>query len=361
MFKQDSFVFISGCGHHELDADVLERINKLSNSSYEFFTVQNGVFADNKLDTLIPQYEVLANKNVVIMQSTYNLALKEELLSLIFACKYQYQAKSVTAILPFMLYRRQDHPERPIEIHRNLMMIKELKAVGLDNIVFIDIHSNITLENCHQEGIRAWNIDTSAAFRDFILQSLMECASHDQHCYVYSPDIGSIRRCLNLYTELCVGLKKNNFDTKILQLSVFPKIRRTTGQVEMITDEEVLKKIQTEFADYPIIFDDQLLQGAWVVMRDDEISTGGTANKVGRRLKELGVNTLLYCITHPVLAPGWKRIFFNNNPFSPNSIFFGNTRPRGYENSTFGLVTKVDVSYEVARSLLNIFREISPA
>ena len=360
MFKNDSFIFISGCGNHELDARILERINKLSRNSYDFFSVQNGVFADGELDTQVPNYEKIKDKNVVIMQSVYTLALKEELLSLIFACKHQYSAKSVTAILPFMMYRRQDHPERPVEIHRNLMIIKELKAVGLDNVVFVDIHSATTLNNCQQEGLRCWNIETPAAFKDYVLQKLIENINNGLPVFIYSADFGSIKRCLIFYEELCLGLKKNNIDPSVIKISIYPKRRQSTGQVEMINDKDILEQLKKEYPKYPFVFDESQLSGSCVVMFDDEISTGGTINKGGRRLKTLGVNDLLYCVTHPVLAPGWKRIFLNENPFSPDGIFFGNTRPRGYENSTGGLVTKVDLSYEIARSLLNIFREIAP-
>jgi len=70
-------------------------------------------------------------------------------------------------------------------------------------------------------------------------------------------------------------------------------------------------------------------------MAEDEANTCVTANKTGRRLKALGAKNIIFLAIHPVLARGWRRKLFYENPFY--KIILGDTIPRGYEKMDWRL------------------------
>jgi len=343
MFEPQKFAILGGTGNHDLDAGVLHWINQWGACQLKFHHLDMDTFADIEDDFKIEGNENLTGKHVIVFQSMHNLRLMHQFLMLAWAAKFQYGAASIIGVVPFYMYRRQDHPEKPEEIHRNLWLAHNMAANGVSKLVLCDIHSLITLENCRKEGIEVWNVDPTPAY-SFQVKTWVERAHQEgREFYVYSPDLGSVTRALVLAKEL--GVK----------LAVTPKHRLPTGKVEMIQDPDIIERLCQQHKTDLIIADDQL-SGATVVMCDDEVATGGTAKLTAQRLvNEIGAYEVLFYATHPVCTPGWKRVFVADNAFT--HIFLGNTIPRGYEKATGGKITEVDLSQVIAQQLFKVMHK----
>jgi len=125
MFDPRKFIVIGGTGNHDLDAHVLREINKLGHTELEFSHLDIDLYPDREDAFEIQEYEKLSGRHVIIFQSVYDVSLKERFLTLIWAAKYQYKARSVIAVVPFMIYRRQERAEKEKEINRNRMFIHQ--------------------------------------------------------------------------------------------------------------------------------------------------------------------------------------------------------------------------------------------
>lgn len=340
--EADKFVVIGGTGNHDLDKHIIEWINSTIGTNLEFMHIDFDYHGDNEDNFRIPDGETIKGKIAVIFQSVYELKLKEHLMCLCYAAKYQYGAEKIIAVLPFMNFRRQDHDDEDHkhEINRNRQFIHDLKSNGVDKLVLCDIHSRQTLENCKKEGIEAHNVSGATIFADRLMPIVDLLKMSGENCYVYSPDGGSVERAYNLAKLL---------DVPIIMMM---KKRDNSGEVKEVRDEAKLKIICAHYK-YDIRFaDTELVDGSAVIVIDDEISTGRTGRLTGWSLKEKGAKSLVFCATHPVCSNGWKRNFIDNNPY--DRIIFGNTIPRPYEKSTGGKITDVFMTKVIASQLTKV-------
>ncbi|MCK4554361.1 ribose-phosphate pyrophosphokinase [Candidatus Parcubacteria bacterium] len=347
MVNSGNYIALGGIGNHALDVKIVEVINKFGNCDIKFLHLDMDQFADGEQDFRIPEYQKIKGKHVLLFQSMHKnvRGLGSQFLTLAWAAKYQYGAKSIIAIVPFLLYRRQDHVENMREINRNLMFIQSMKNNGVDKLILCDIHSETTLTNCAKIGIEAWNVDPTPAYVAYLKVLVDMAYKHNRKFFIYSPDAGSIGRAVPLAKKLGVTVAINF------------KERAHTGKVKKGKDptEAELKKLKEKY-EIEIIVANEKLKGADVAMREDEITTGNTARTAGLYLKnELGVNELTFIATHPVCVSGWRRRFIDNTPF--NHIYFGNTIPKDYRKSTGGKATRVDMSQVIGSQLYEIISE----
>ncbi|MCF7820160.1 MAG: ribose-phosphate diphosphokinase [Candidatus Pacebacteria bacterium] len=336
--KEENFIILSGTGHYELADKTIQWINNSAGSDFKFSHINFDSYPDGEDDFRIPKPEKIKDKNVIIFQSCNTLKLKEEFLTLVFACKKQYQAKKVIAVMPFMMYRRQERQEKFLEINRNLQFVTEMKAVGVDEILLCDIHSETALTYFKEAGITVHNTSGAKIFAE-LLEPVLD---KEENVVIYSPDKGSIVRAINL--------------AKLLHLPVLfnLKERSAEGTVEQKElEESVLQSLREEF-DYPVRPAENL-DGQVVIMVEDEIATGSTAKMTAKKLKERGAKKLIFCATHPVCTSGWKRTFVEDSPF--DKIILGNTVDRGYKKSTGGKVTNASMHPVLAIKLLSVIRE----
>ena len=130
----DNFVALSGTGNYPLAQLIVNTVSRLSRTRIKFLHIDLDDFPDDEPDFRIPQYKSIEGKNILLFQSIYynsKYDLRDQFTTIAWAAKNQYKAKSVIGILPFMCFRRQDHPEIEAEIHRNRMFVEELKFKGL--------------------------------------------------------------------------------------------------------------------------------------------------------------------------------------------------------------------------------------
>ncbi len=348
MLDTSEFVLISGTGNHALARGIIDMVNVLTpdgRKDLSFSHLDYDEFPDGEPDFRVQDYENVEGKHVLIFNSCHNREMLEEFRTLVWAVKHQYGAASVTAILPFMRYRRQDHAEKMHEINRNRMLIHGLASAGVARLIVCDIHSQVTLENCKEFGIKAWNVDTSSVFATELMPLAEKAREEGREFYVHAPDIGSIPRAVTLAKILGAKVSAN------------PKERLPNGETRIIEDPAELEAIQKQY-DVEIVFADKNLVGAEVCIREDEVASAGTATKSGQKLLRLGAYKVHFCATHPVCTPGWKRQMFTSNPFE--LIMFGNTieRHNRYKYTTGGIVQRMDVSKVIAHQLFEVMKKI---
>ncbi len=207
-------------------------------------------------------------------------------------------------------------------------------------LTFCDIHSKKTLENCEAEGINAYNVSGAPIFADRLFPITDLLTMGGTKFYVYSPDCGSIGRAYNLAKMLNVPILMDM------------KERQNSGEVKIVRREEELAKIREQYK-YEIYFaDTELVKDTVITIIEDEVSSGRTGQLTGWRLRNMGAKSLIFCATHPVCIPGWKRNFIDNSPF--DMILFGNTIPRPYEKETGGKITNVFMTKVIASQLMKV-------
>ncbi|MBS4234943.1 ribose-phosphate pyrophosphokinase [Campylobacter vulpis] len=218
-------------------------------------------FSDGEISVQID--ESVRGKDVFIIQSTCAPANDNlmELLILTDALR-RSSANSITAIIPYFGYARQDRKANPRVPISAKLVADLIEAAGIDRVATIDLHAgqiqgffNIPVDNLYG----------SIVFNDYIK------SKHLKNAVVGSPDIGGIARARSV-------AKKMGLDIIIVD-----KRRERANESEVMN----------------IIGD---VNGKDVVLVDDIIDTAGTIVKAAKALKEKGANSVMACCTHAVLS-----------------------------------------------------------
>jgi ribose-phosphate pyrophosphokinase len=342
MKNLDNVLFYSGNGNHQLGAKILLQLREYLGHDINFSHIDFGQFADGESDASIPRFSGIAGQTIVFYQSIYNQALLEEALDLIWAMKRQYQAAYLIAVIPFLTFRRQDHEEKQQEICRLKMVIDRLHHAGVDELITVCPHSKLLPKYCSEFGVTLRPVDPAPIFASTIKTYLPD------NPVIYSPDEGSIARAIDLakltHSQVVFTLKERGVNN---EANIKPE--NTAEIKEIIAKYQKEKKFsEIYYADFQ---DAEKIAGQAIIMVEDEISTGGTANTTGQHLKALGARTIFLAAVHPVLTAGWRRRLFDNNPFA--KIILGDTIPRGYEKMTGGRIHDISVADLVAQAVYN--------
>jgi ribose-phosphate pyrophosphokinase len=200
-------------------------------------------------------------QDVIIIQSTSKPA-NDHLMELLLLTETVKRsgAKSITAIVPYFGYGRQDknsYKNEPISISLLALL---LKASGIDKIITLDLHSKES-ENFFKIDIE--NLDPSLIFIPLIDKS--------NNNIVVSPDAGGIIRAKNLSRLLST------------ELAVISKKRDSNGGCSMnnLTGS---------------------VTGKNCILIDDIVDTGETICLAAKFLIEKGAKSVDSYITHAVLS-----------------------------------------------------------
>ncbi len=224
-------------------------------------------FADS--ETRVQVAENVHQCDVIIVQSTVRPANDRlmELLLLIDAVK-RANAKSVTAVLPYFGYSRQDrnsYPYAPVSAH---LVVKLLEAAGVDNVVTIDLHTR-TLERLFS--IPIVNLDTASLVAPIIM-------GYSKPTVVVFPDTGSSVR-----TAEAIKRVSN------VPMVVINKIRDLDNKINMA---KVIGNVE----------------GKNCLIIDDIIDSGETLYQGANLLMENGAVLVDAFVTHPVLSSEAKKL-----------------------------------------------------
>lgn len=174
-------------------------------------------------------------------------------------------ARSVTAVVPYLGYQRQDHVFRDGEAVSLEVIVNTMQSVSIDKVISFDLH---TVKIPEVFSIPMVHLSALELFAEEIKKQ--GWAGLDT--VLVSPDMGGIRRIEMLSKMLLdmpyVTIEKNR--------------DLATGHVEMaeITGEVTHR----------------------VIIVDDMISSGGTIVKAAEALKKRGAKEVYVFATHPVFS-----------------------------------------------------------
>jgi len=225
-------------------------------------------FSDGEINVQIS--ESVRGKDVFIVQSTCAPANANlmELLIMVDALR-RSSASSITAIVPYFGYARQDRKAAPRVPITAKLVANLMQTAGIDRVVTVDLHAG-QIQGFFD--IPVDNLYGSIVFKDYIQRKNLK------NPIIASPDIGGVARARAF---------AKNFD---LEIVIVDKRREKANESEVMN----------------IIGD---VEGKDVILIDDMIDTAGTIVKAASALKAKGATSVMAFCTHPVLSgPAYERI-----------------------------------------------------
>ncbi|MBI2032835.1 MAG: ribose-phosphate pyrophosphokinase [Candidatus Levybacteria bacterium] len=216
----------------------------------------------------------VVDRDVVVIQTT---SPKPELnyfeLFFIADALKRSGAKSVTAVVAYLGYQRQDHVFRSGEAVSMDVIIKNLESLGIDKVITFDLHS-IKIPELFK--IPVVHLSALPIFAEEIKKITNN--KFDEAVLV-SPDMGGIRR-IEMLSDMLGGISSS---------SIIKNRDLKSGNIESAEINGEVKQV------------------AFVV--DDMISTGRTIIAGANLLKEKGTEEVYVFATHPVFSFEDKGIF----------------------------------------------------
>ena len=218
-------------------------------------------FSDGEISVQIA--ESVRGRDVFIVQST-GAPSNDNLMELLIMTDAlrRSSASSITAVVPYYGYARQDRKAAPRVPITAKLVADMYETAGIDRVVTIDLHAgqiqgffNIPVDNLYG----------SVMFETYIKSKNLKSP------VIASPDIGGVARAR--YFAKRMGL----------EMVIVDKRREKANESEVMN----------------IIGD---VEGHDVIMIDDMVDTAGTMVKAATALKNNGANSVMACATHAVLS-----------------------------------------------------------
>ena len=225
-------------------------------------------FSDGEINVQIS--ESVRGKDVFIIQPTSAPANDTlmELLVMTDALK-RSSAHSITAIIPYFGYARQDRKAAPRVPITAKLVADLMEKAGITRVVTMDLHA-AQIQGFFD--IPVDNLFGSILFKEYIQNKNLP------NPIIASPDIGGVARARYFAKKLG------------LELVIVDKRREKANEAEVMN----------------IIGD---VEKRDVILIDDMIDTAGTMVKAASALKKNGATSVMACCTHPVLSgPALERI-----------------------------------------------------
>ena len=227
-------------------------------------------FADGEI--LVELGESVRGKHVYFVQST-NKPVNSNLMEILIgidACK-RASAASITAIIPYFGYARQDRKAKPRQPITSKLVANLLTTAGASRIVTMDLHAD------QIQGFFDIPVDHMQAL-PLMVKYFMKKGLYGDDVVVVSPDIGGVKRARKLAEWL---------DCKI---AIIDKRRPKPNM------SEVMNLIGE-------------VQGKTAIFIDDMIDTAGTITNGASAIIERGAKEAYACCTHAVFSdPAIERL-----------------------------------------------------
>lgn len=213
-------------------------------------------FIDNECRVFIK--EDVEDQDVYVLQSLSEVADQHLVeLCLLGSALKDLKARSITAVIPWLGYSKQDKAFRKGEAVSAQLVAKFIESAGFDRVITCELHSEKVVPYFHIPVVEL---------------STRRLLVPPENAIVVSPDIGGVSRS-EIYA--------NSHHLPILHMN---KTRNVASGEVTVTgiNGDVMKKS--------------------VVIFDDIINTGETAIKTSEFLKEKGALSVHFLATHAVLA-----------------------------------------------------------
>lgn len=228
-------------------------------------------FNDGEISIKINQN--VRNKEVFIVQPTcgsISRSVNDNIMELFLLVRTMKRASaaSITAVIPYYGYARQDRksaPRVPISASDVAMM---LENAGVDRIIAVDLHCGQIQGFFHNTPVD--NLYASIVYVPYFVEKGL------QNVVIVSPDAGGVDRAKKFQEHM----ERHGVPCR---LAIISKQRAAAGIVETMN----------------LIGD---VEGAETIIVDDMCDTGGTLIKAAELLKEKGAKKVFTAITHPVFS-----------------------------------------------------------
>jgi ribose-phosphate pyrophosphokinase len=251
MSNSNGFILFSGSSHQSLSNQIAECLGvKLGKLSL-------GTFPDHEIFAQVN--ENVRGRDVFIIQSIAerpNIYLMELLIA-IDALK-RASASSITVVIPYFGYARQDRKDRPRVPITARLVANLLETAGASRVITLDLHTD------QLQGFFDIPLDNLYA-RPILLRALKELKM--ENVVVVAPDLGSIKMARGYSGGLSA------------ELAIVDKRRIDAYRVEG-----------------SVVIGD--VKGKTVVLVDDICSTGGTLFNAAKTCLEFGAKEIYVAITH---------------------------------------------------------------
>ncbi|MEC7799044.1 MAG: ribose-phosphate pyrophosphokinase [Candidatus Neomarinimicrobiota bacterium] len=226
-------------------------------------------FADGEL--WIKFEENIRGTDVFIIQPTNSPGDNIIELALLIDAAVRASAKTVTAVIPYFGYGRQDRKDNPRVPISSRVMVDMVTATGANRIITMDLHST------QIQGFATIPFDHLYS-RMVLLDAIKDLALNPDNSVVLSPDVGSARMSQAYAKRLG------------MHFALIDKRRYAPNKAEIVH----------------LIGD---LKGKDVLIIDDMIDTAGTTVNAANAAKENGANSVTAIATHALLSgPAIERI-----------------------------------------------------
>lgn len=257
--------------------------------------------------------ETIRGEHCFIVQSTCSPVNDNlmELILMIDALK-RADALSVTAVIPYFGYSRQDRRAKPRQPISAKVVSNMITSAGADRVLSMDLHT------CQIEGffdIPTVHLNSKPVFLAHLLKHY-----GDQDLVFVSPDAGSMGRVARLVRNLTYPV------------AMIDKRRAGSNQIKSVD----------------LIGD---VEGKTAIIFDDIVDTGGTLFKSAQLIKKKGAKEIIGYVTHGIFSgPAKERLLGDSSPFT--KIYVSNTIP--FEGELNDKVEVLDMSYVFARVIKRV-------
>ena len=262
--KKEKLILFAGPASKDLGSQIARYLNE------PLGYIQVGAFSDG--ETSIEVSQNIRGMDVFLVQSTYQPG-NEHLMQLLLmadACK-RASAKSVSAVIPYFGYSRQDRRPRNTRGPVSAKLVADLiETADIKRLITVDLHAD------QIEGF--FSIPVDNIYSSTILMSDMWRQGYPDQVIV-SPDVGGVQRARAIARRLGNA-----------SLAIIDKRREAANKSEVMN---IIGDVDQKTA---IIFDDM-------------VDTAGTLCNAAAALKEKGAMKTVAYAAHPVLSgPAIERI-----------------------------------------------------
>ncbi len=248
-------LLFSGSSHPKLAQEIADYLG-LTLSPLELKRFPDGEISLRVLES-VRGHDVFVIQSISLDPNNYLM----EMLIMIDALK-RASARSVTAVIPYFGYCRQDRKDKPREPITAKLIANMLATAGADHILTMDLHAgqvegffDVPVDNISAMSVLA------KAFRELTTNKIV----------VVAPDIGSVKLAHKYVSYLGADF------------AIVDKSRLSSTEVEVVT----------------LIGD---VEGKDVLLADDMCSTGGTLVSAAKACQGKGAKRVFAAVSHGILV-----------------------------------------------------------
>lgn len=263
--------------------------------------------------------ETVRGADVFIIQPTSKPVNENlmELLIMIDACR-RASAKSITAVIPYYGYARQDRKTKPREPIAAKLVANLITAAGANRVLTVDLHAG------QIQGFFDIPVDNLKAL-PILANYFIKKGLRGDDVVVVSPDVGGVTRAREL-----AGILGTN-------LAIIDKRRPKANVAEVMN----------------IIGD---VKGKTAIMIDDMIDTAGTITQGAQAILDAGAVDVMACCSHAVFSkPAIDRL--RDSVLS--EVVVTNSVPLSEEGAAVDKIKVLSIASLLAEAMRRIYEELS--